>query len=136
MKKYLLLLAAFGLIFFSSCSDDDDAGDKEHSIVASWNLTSVSPQIPGWDVMACEQNPAITFEQNGTADWTLYDAENECAAVNDSGTWEKKEDNIYTVSIPQFGEVDGVVAFSGENKFTFTTSVPDLPFQVVLTFQK
>lgn len=136
MKKYLLLLAAFGLFFFSSCSDDDGDDTNEYSIVANWNLTSVSPEIPGWDFMVCDQNPAISFQQNGTADWTLYDAENECAEVEDSGTWEKNEGNSYTVDIPQFGKVNGVVAFSGENKFTFTTTVPDLPFQVILTFQK
>lgn len=137
MKKYLLLLAAFGFFFFSSCSDDDDGGEtRENSIVATWELTAISPEIPGMNLMACDENPTITFQENGTANWTMYDSENDCTEVTSSGTWEKNEGNNYTVSIPEVGEVDGVVNFAGNDRFTFTTSLPDLPIQVILTFEK
>ncbi|MDX1752498.1 MAG: lipocalin family protein [Salinimicrobium sediminis] len=134
MKKYLLLLAAFGLSLFSSCSDDDDGGETENSIVATWQLTAVNPTIPGWDLSACDENPEITFSTNGSADWTLYDSENDCAAVSSTGDWVKNSDGTYTITIPDVGEFDGTVNFSGANKFTFNTSVQTFP--VVLTFEK
>lgn len=134
MKKYLLLLAAFGLFFFSSCSDDDDEAEAETSIVATWELTGVNPTIPGWNLSACSNNPEITFATNGSANWTLYDSENDCAAVSSSGTWVKNSDGTYTINIPGQGEFDGTVNFSGANKFTFNTSVQTIP--VVLTFEK
>lgn len=137
MKKYLLLLAAFGFFLFSSCSNDDDGGETaETSIVATWELTAISPEIPGWDPMACEDNPTITFEANGTANWTMYNADNECAAVSSSGTWTKNPDNTYTVNVPGVGDLDGTVKFSGANKFDFVTQVPGYPVNVTLTFEK
>ena len=134
MKKYLLLLAAFGFFLFSSCSDDDDGDAQENTIVATWTLTAVNPTIPGWDISTCSEKPEITFSGNGSADWTLYDAENDCAAVSSTGDWVKNSDGTYTMSIPDVGSYDGTVNFSGANKFTFNTSVQTIP--VVLTFEK
>lgn len=136
MKKYLLLFAAFGFLLFSSCSDDDDGETQENSIVATWELTAVSPEVPGWDPMACDENPTINFQANGTANWTMYDADNDCAEVSSSGTWEKNNDGTYTVNIPGVGEVDGNVTFSGANKFNFVASVPGYPVNITLTFEK
>ncbi|NJW51681.1 lipocalin family protein [Salinimicrobium oceani] len=134
MKKYFFLLAAFGFFLITSCSDDDDNGAENGTIIANWELTAVTPQIPGWDPSACPENPDITFTENGSAMWTLYDSENDCAEFSSSGTWEKNSDNTYTISIPNFGTFDGTVKFSGANKFTFTTSFQSIP--VVLTFEK
>lgn len=134
MKKYLLLLAAFGLFFFSSCSDDDDGDETQNSIVATWELTAVNPTIPGWDPSECPENPEITFSANGAANWTIYNSQNECAAVSSTGDWVQNSDGTYTMTIPNLGEFDGTVNFSGANRFTFNTSVQTIP--VVLTFQK
>lgn len=134
MKKYLLLLAAFGFFFFSSCSDDDDGDETQNSIVATWELTAVNPTIPGWDPSECPENPEITFSANGAANWTIYNSQNECAAVSSTGDWVQNSDGTYTMTIPGLGEFDGTVNFSGANRFTFNTSVQTIP--VVLTFQK
>lgn len=139
MKKYLLLLAAFGFFLISSCSDDDDGSDNQNSIVATWELTSVSPTIPNWDSSACPENPEITFSQDSSADWTLYDSENDCVAVSSTGDWVKNSDGTYTINIPELGNFDGTVNFSGANKFTFNTSVEISASQsipVALTFEK
>ncbi len=133
MKKFLLLLAAFGLFLFASCSDDDD-NNEEQSINGTWELTAVTPPIPGWDFSACPNNPEITFTANGTAMWTLYDSENDCAESTSEGTWVKNSGNNYTVSVPELGDVTGTVTFSGANQFNFNTTVQSFP--VVLTFQK
>lgn len=133
MKKYLFLLATIGLFFFAACSDDDD-NTEELTINGTWELTAVSPAIPGWDLSACPNNPEITFNADGTAQWTLYDSDNNCAESTSSGTWVKNSANSYTVTIPDFDEVTGTVAFSGANQFRFTTTVQSIP--VVLTFQR
>ena len=133
MKKYLLLLAAFGLFLFASCSDDDDNTAKME-INGTWELTSVSPPIPGWDFSACPDNPEITFTADGTAMWILYDSEDNCAEVSSNGTWVKNQDGTYTVTVPDLGPVTGTVNFSGANQFTFNTTVQQFP--VALTFQK
>lgn len=132
MKKYLLLIAAFGLFFFNSCSNDDDGGEAT-SIEATWNLTAMNPAIPGWDT-TCPDDHTITFQGNGTADWTLYNEDNDCEPETSSGTWEQVSGNIYSVNIPGYGNVEGTVEFSGANMFTFSTSVQGFP--VVLTFEK
>lgn len=136
MKKHLFLLSAFALLLFSSCSsDDDNGGGEEPAISGTWELTAIKPNnIPGWNLSACQNNPKITFTADGTAIWTLYDAQNECAESQDSGNWEKNEGNNYTVTIPDLDEVEGTVEFDGANKFNFTTS--SLPLTVVLTFEK
>ncbi len=135
MKKNLIFLLIAGLFTFTACSDDDDNGGEELSITATWELTSVNPNIiPGWDPAACPNNPEITFTADGTAIWTLYDSENSCVQSSSSGDWTKKDGNNYTVTIPNFGDVDGTVDFSGANQFTFTTYVETFP--VVFTFNK
>lgn len=130
MKKYLLLFAAFGLLLFASCSDDDDAG-AETSIEGTWRLTSMTPQVLDF---SCSEDHTITFNANGTTNWTVYDSNNDCQAVSSAGTWEKKSGNNYTVAIPDIGNVDGTVNFSGANKFTFSTTYQGVP--VIMTFEK
>lgn len=132
MKKHLILLLVAGLFAFSSCSDDDDNAGAEASIVATWNLTSINPPVLNLD--ECSEKPTITFNANGTADWTLYDADNDCTAVEASGTWEKNSATEYSVSVPGFESFDGTVDFKNQNEFTFLTSIQGVP--VTFTFQK
>lgn len=131
MKKYLLLIAAFGIFIFTSCSSDDDAGGEERSIEATWSLTSMSPQVFDF---SCSEDHTITFNGNGTTNWTVYDSNNECEGVSSSGTWKKNSGDSYTISIPNIGSFDGTVNFISDNKFTFSTTYQGVP--VVLTFEK
>lgn len=130
MKKYLLLLAAFGVFFLTSCSNDDDAG-SEPSIVATWKLTAMNPPVLDF---SCPEEHTITFNGNGTTNWTVYDSNNDCEGVSSAGTWQKNSDNSYSISVPDFGTFDGTVSFAGANKFTFLTVYQSV--NVVLTFEK
>lgn len=131
MKKYLLLLAAFGFFFFTSCSDDDDAAGGETAIEGQWRLSSMSPQVLDF---SCPEDHTITFNADGTTNWTVYDSNNDCEGASSSGIWERNSGDSYTITVPDIGEIDGTVAFSGANQFTFSTVYEGFP--VVLTFQK
>ena len=132
MKKHLIYLFLASVFTLTSCSSDDDGGEETQSIVGTWALVSVQP--PVFDPAECPQNPTITFNANNTTQSVFYDAENECAADNSTGTWEKLTDNTYRVTIPDFGPTEGTVNFSGANRFTFTTAVQGI--NVTMTFDK
>ena len=136
MKKYLILFIAVGFMSLASCSNEDDSVEREKSLLATWTLVDVSPEFISLD---CPNESTITFNSDGTTSWELYSGANDCELEASTGMWEKLSENKYVVTIPQLaelGEITGTVAFSGENKFTFTGSVPEFPVPVTLTFEK
>ena len=135
MKKQLILFLALGLFVLGSCSSDDDGNENEASIVATWNLVSMTPAV--WD-LSCDSNSTFTFSESGTTSWTLYDANNECAAETGSGTWTNPSGSTYVVTIPGYDDVSGTVTFDGQTKFTFTGVVNYMGANVpvVLKFEK
>ena len=135
MKKYVLLMFAVIGFAFTSCSSDDDSGSTENSIVATWTLESMSPPVLD---MSCPEDPTITFNEDGTTTWTLYDPENECSSDTSSGEWEHVSGSTYMVNIPGYGDVEGEVTFSGANSFSFNTQFvyQGMTVPVVLNFQK
>ena len=135
MKKQLILFLALGLFILGSCSSDDDGNANENSIVATWTLKSMQPSVLDF---SCPNKPTITFKENGTTSWTLYDSNNECASVMSSGEWSNPSGSTYVVTIPDYDDVTGTVTFDGPNKFTFNGVINyqgiDVP--VVLNFEK
>ena len=133
MKKQLLLILLAGIFTLASCSSDDDNGDTaEETIVATWNLTAVEPPI--FDFSECPTNPTITFNENDSAEWTFFNADNECKGETDTGSWQQNSESNYTVVIPGYGSFDGTVNFQSSNEFTFKSSYESIP--VVLYFEK
>lgn len=135
MKKQLFLFLTLGLFVLGSCSSDDDGGENEASIVATWTLASMNPPLL---TNSCSQKPTITFNEDGTTSWTLYDPENDCTSVTSEGEWSNPSGSTYVVTIPDFGEVTGTATFNGQDKFTFNTSVnyQGTAIPVVLNFEK
>lgn len=131
MKKHFILLLVAGLFAFTSCSSDDDA-TEEHTVVGTWNLVAMNPDVVGLD--DCPNKPVITFQENGNADWTFYDPDNNCQASTDTGTWELNSGSQYTMIIPGFEPFQGTVEFSSSTQFTFTTTYSGIT--AVLTFEK
>ncbi|MGB7784790.1 MAG: lipocalin family protein [Salinimicrobium sp.] len=131
MKKHLILLFLMGMFTFTSCSNDDDGGTTENSIVGTWTLQSISPAVID---LNCAESSTINLTSNGNADWALYDANNNCTLQSSSGTWEKNSGDNYTIYIPDFQAVPGTVEFQDANSFTFTTSVAGAT--AVLTFNR
>ncbi len=132
MKKHLILLFAAGLFAFTSCSDDDDGTSTNNTVVGTWTLVEMNPDIVGLD--ACSEKPVINFKDNGDAEWTFYDSENNCQASTDTGQWEQNSGTQYTMIIPGFEPFIGTVEFSSSTRFTFTTTYSGVT--AVLTFQK
>lgn len=132
MKKHLILLLVAGLFSFASCSSDDDAS-PEHTVSGTWALVEVQPE-GFFDPNACPDNPTVTFNTDNTTDSVFYDPDNDCAADPSKGTWEDKGNNVYVVTIPNFGPTEGTVEFVNSNRFTFSTTIQGFP--ATLTFEK
>lgn len=68
MKNFLsyLLIVVFSAICTISCSDSDNDGEINSSIVGKWQLTSVSPKEMAEDYDKCEYEGYVEFESNGT----------------------------------------------------------------------
>lgn len=136
MKKHLILLLVAGLFTFSSCSSDDDAAE-EFTVVGTWKLVAMNPAA--WDLEECPDKPVIVFNENSTADWTLYSQETNCVAQTDEATWTKLSATEYSITIPGQGTFEGTVKFQSATKFTFDTfyeldASTKIPVQ--LTFEK
>jgi hypothetical protein len=136
MKKHLILLFIVSLFTFSSCSNDDDA-TEENTVLGTWNLVEMSPDVVGLD--DCPDKPVIIFEDNGDIQWTFYDSDNNCQASTDSGKWENSSGTEYTLNIPGYDPFVGTVNFDSAEKFTFSTSYQvdaSTSFPVQFTFAK
>ena len=120
MKKYLILFLTLGLLATTSCSDDDE-DVAERTIVGTWVLVNVTPDV--LDPSACESESMITFEEDNTAEGSFYFPINECTELSSSGSWSKGSGNSYTIEVPQFGELEGDITFLSDNKFSFATTI-------------
>ncbi len=137
MKKYLLLLAAFGLFFFASCSDDDDQA-TEYSIVGTWNLTAIESIAP-FDPNQCNDKVStITLKEDNTVNSTYYFQQNDCQENSASGTWQNNGDGKYAIDLGIFGDSEGTVRFINSTKFTYATaiSIEGVEIPATLTFTK
>lgn len=131
MKKHLILLLVTGLFTFASCSSDDDA-KEEFTVVGTWNLVAMTPDVVGLD--DCPDKPIIDFKDDNNAEWTFYDPNNNCQASTDTGTWQHNSGTQYTMVIPGYEPFVGTVEFSSSTRFTFTTTYSGVT--AVLTFEK
>lgn len=132
MKKNLFILLLTSIFTLTSCSSDDDAG-PEHIVSGTWALVEVQPE-GFYNPNACPENPTVTFNADNTTDSVFYDAENNCEAENSKGTWQDKGNNVYVVTIPNFGTSEGKVEFLTADKFSFSTSIQTIP--VTLFFER
>ena len=118
MKKYLFLLSAFALVFFTSCSSDDDNGGEPDPILGTWVLVDASAV----DVEACPEDSTVTFNKGNTGSATFYLPQAECAPQNSSGNWENLGNSRYALAVPVLGTLEGEVDFTGDDSFVFKTS--------------
>lgn len=132
-KPFFLLITLLGLFILGSCSSEDDVVTPERSIVNTWTLVSVEPPVID---LSCPNDPTITFDEDGTTSWTLYDEENDCESMTSTGTWSNTTGSEYTVTVPGYGDVTGTVTFTSDTGFYFETPVPGMPVDVRLTFAR
>lgn len=132
IKKHLILLLVAGLFSLSSCSSDDDGDAEANTVIGTWTLVEMNPDVVGLD--DCPNKPLITFQEDGNADWTFYDPDNNCQGSTDTGSWLKNSATQYTMNIPGYEPFIGTVEFSSSTRFTFTTTYAGV--QASLTFEK
>lgn len=132
MKKHLILLLVAGLFAFTSCSDDDDETSTENTVIGTWTLVEINPTF--WDLEACPDKPVITFNEDGTADMTMYSEDTNCEPQQEEGEWSHNSGSQYTINVAPFGSLTGTVTFESQNRFTFTTTYQQVPF--TFTFEK
>ncbi|MDT0686788.1 lipocalin family protein [Autumnicola psychrophila] len=116
MKKYLLLLAAFGFLFFTSCSDDTD---ENPGVVGTWVVTNIETVAPV-KTNTCDSQSTITFYGDDTLSSSLYIELNNCQEDSAKGTWYNEEGN-YFVYLENSGELEGTLRFRNANKISFFT---------------
>ena len=107
MKKLLLLLSAFTLLFIS-CEEEENTNDENNSLEGTWLYTSRTVDGEAREIEECETNDTITFN-NGTFtanygyeeyvynDTDYNDYTIECARYSNIGTY-TTSGNSLTVS--------------------------------------
>ncbi|MFD2516763.1 lipocalin family protein [Salinimicrobium flavum] len=127
MKKYLILFMMAALAGFTSCSDDDDTGER---IVGTWILQSVAPNEI-FDPTVCTFDSIVDIKGDNTLTATFYFPENECEGSTDDGTWQKTGTSSYTLDFPGFDPITGTVSYPSSDRMVFTSET-----NVVFTFQR
>ena len=123
MKKHLILLLVAGLFSMTSCSDDDDAGTPQNSIVGTWEVTAIASIAPVDPNQCDNQVSTITFEEDNTVDSTFYFESNNCEADTATGTWQNLGSGDYVMELGNLGDLEGEVTFVNANEFTFSTVI-------------
>lgn len=125
MKKFLILFLSIAV--FAACSSDDDGETQDRDpIVGSWVLVQASPPL---DTQFCmDEQSTITFNENETGEATFYLAQMDCEPQTANGDWSSTGDS-YSIELPVIGELNGTANFSGNDSFTFTTTLGVLTFE-------
>lgn len=132
IKNHFVFLLVAGLLSLSSCSSDDDGDTKSNTVIGTWTLVEMNPDVVGLD--DCPDKPVINFKADKNADWTVYDTDNNCQESTDTGTWEQNSATEYTINVPELGEISGTVTFNSSTSFTFNGTYQSFPFS--MTFEK
>ncbi len=98
MKKLILLLSVFALVFIS-CNSDDDNDSSQELLIGTW--TYFQSFEDGVEILLddCEKQETQVFNDDGTFTITEYDDFNGPCELEGtfSGTWVNSGNGIYTV---------------------------------------
>lgn len=100
MKKLVLLLSVFALVFIS-CSSDDDSSSQD-PLIGTWKYHNYIVNGVEDTPTDCEMQETFVFSSDGTFDYTYYeeDFEDNCVLEESiSGTWTNDGNEIYTQNI-------------------------------------
>ncbi len=97
MKKTILLYVIFNVLFFTSCSSDDD--NTADPIIGKWTL---SERFHNGEVFAldnCFKSDEVIFMENGTLTSTFHKLTGNTCEVSHTveGTWKNLGNNQYTM---------------------------------------
>lgn len=97
MKKLILLLSVFALVFTSCGSDDDSSQD---SFIGTWKYSQYFEDGVEYPLEDCEDLTTIVISSNGTYSVTTYDdLGNGCEVdYTGSGTWDNLGNGTYSTT--------------------------------------
>lgn len=127
MKKFLILLMMTAFLGFTSCSDDDEEGER---VLGTWILQSVEPNTL-FDPQECANNSTVRVEGDNTLTANFYFQQNNCDLTSGEGTWQKTGASSYSFDFPEVGEVSGTATFPSKDRMIFTSEEG-----IVFTFQR
>ena len=99
MKKLILCLSVFVLVF-TSCSSDDDS-DSQDSIIGTWTFHKSFIDDVEQTLTSCEMQETFTFNSDGTVSYKYYEVIQDICELEEStsGLWANDGNSIYTLTI-------------------------------------
>ncbi|CAM4248799.1 hypothetical protein [Gillisia hiemivivida] len=103
MKKTLLILLAFPVLFFTSCSGDDDSAPpiETTSLFGTWDLDYYIQNNDVIENISCNDQITYNFTNTKTYTKTTFAGEGSTrcvVAVIVNGTWENLGDNQFRLT--------------------------------------
>ena len=99
MKKLILCLSVFALMF-TSCGNDDDTGFQD-SIIGTWTYHKLFIDDVEQVLTSCEKQEIFTFKIDGTVSYKYYEVIQGICELEESasGTWSNDGNNTYTFTV-------------------------------------
>lgn len=99
MRKLILLLSVFTLVF-TSCNNDDDNDSSQELLIGTWTYSQSFEDGIEIALSDCEKQETQVFSADGTFMITQYDDFNGPCELDGtfSGTWVNAGNGVYTVT--------------------------------------
>jgi len=124
MKKSLLLLSVFAIIFTSCNNDDDSPPPTIDPIIGIWTYHKSFINDVEQILTDCETEATLNFNSNGSYSYAFYEVTSGVCQLEESlsGTWTNAQDGMYTITLE--GEATtGPVTFENNTFFIVTTEI-------------
>jgi len=118
MKKLILCLSVFALVF-TSCSSDDDSSPSQDPLIGTWNYYKYFENEVELPLEPCESEETIVFSANGDLSFTDYIDNAGACEIDEAttGTWANLGSGSYSITIFGFTSTEDIT-FEG-NTFYF-----------------
>lgn len=99
MKKLILFLSVFTLVF-SSCGNDDDSSSQDQ-IIGTWTFHKLFIDDIEQSLTSCQMQETFNFKSNGTVSYKYFEVIQGVCELEESnsGTWSNDGNSIYTLKI-------------------------------------
>ena len=118
MKKLILCLSVFALVF-TSCSSDDDSSPAQDQLIGTWNYYKYFENGDELPLEPCESEETIVFSANGDLSFADYIDNAGACEIDEAatGTWANLGSGSYSITIFGFTSTEDIT-FEG-NTFYF-----------------
>ncbi|MBU2922649.1 lipocalin family protein [Winogradskyella psychrotolerans] len=117
MKKIILLLSVFVLVF-TSCSSDDDGGSQD-PFVGTWKYYKYYEDGVELSVEDCDELTTIVVSSNETYTTTIYEDYGSGCELDyvSSGTWDNLGAGLYSTTDEDGGAYVQEIGFEGNTMY-------------------